>query len=178
MSSESERNWLKAELAESVNELRRFGWTIETGYQQKTFQEFVHARRHNPRGLDEAMVTVRFDDDGRLLLKKYVLPRGVQEWVECDSGAFSGFLSIGFEGLDKGGHFTRPTHCPCDKKRHRSLIRGGAFARRVAEEAGSNGLQRAYRCIWNPRSVHLSSKKNGEPIPGAYVVLEEGWRDR
>jgi hypothetical protein len=175
MPSESDRSWLKAALAESITELRQLGWTIETGYQRKTFQEFVHARKHNPRGLDESMVTARFGDDGRLLLKRYALPRGVQEWVECDEEAFTGFLSLGIDGLEKGENFTRPTHCPCDKKRHRSLIRGSAFARRVAQEAGSEGLQRAYRCDWNPRCVHLSSKKNGEPIPGAYVVLEEGW---
>lgn len=179
MSSELDRDWLRSELADSLTELRQLGWTIETGYQRKTFQEFAHARRANPRGLDESMVTARFDEDGRLLLKRYVLPRGVQEWVECDLEAFLGFLSDGIAGLDQGSHSTRPTYCPCDKKRHRSLIRGSAFARMVANEAGSNGLQRAYRCDWNPRSVHLSSKKKGslgESIPGAYVVLEEGWR--
>jgi len=179
MSSEVDRDWLKAELAGSIMELGQLGWSVETGYQRKTFQEFVHGRKANPRGLDEAMVTARFDDDGRLLLKMYVLQRGIPEWVECDQEAFFGFLASGADGLNKGSHFTRPTHCPCDKKRHRSLVRGEAFARMVAKEAGSDGLQRAYRCDWNPRCVHLSSKKKGllgEAIPGAYVVLEEGWR--
>jgi hypothetical protein len=178
MRSELERDWLKSELAGPVQELRQLGWTVETGYQRKTFQEFAHARHRNPLGLDESMVTARFDDDGRLLLKRYVLPRGVFEWIECDADAFLGFLKTGRDGLEAGEHFTRPTYCPCQKKRHRSLIRGDAFARKVASEAGSDGIQRAYRCDWNPRSVHLSSKKNGEPIPGAYVVLEEGWSSR
>lgn len=178
MRSELERDWLKSELAGSVQELRQLGWTVETGYLGKVFMEFAHARHHTPLGLDESMVTARFGDDGRLLLKRYVLPRGVFEWIECDADAFQGFLKGGVEGLDQGEHFTRPTYCQCEKKRHRSLIRGDAFARKVAKEAGSDGLQRAYRCLWNPRSVHLSSKKNGEPIPGAFVVLEEGWNNR
>ena len=176
MPTDLDRDWLKAELAESLTDLRRFGWTVETGYQRKIFQEFVHARHRNPLGIDESMVTARFDENGRLLLKRYVLPRGVPEWVECDGDAFLGFLTSGPEGLSNGGHFTRVTYCPCQKKRHRSVIRGDAFARRVAQEASSDGLQRAYRCDWNPRCVHLSSKRNGEPIPGAFVVLAEGWR--
>lgn len=178
MPSGSERDWLKAELAESLTDLRQFGWTVETGYQHKTFQEFAHGRHRNPLGLDESMVTARFKDDGRLELKRYALPRGVSEWIECDEEAFLGFLAEGEDGLGNGSHFTRPTYCPCEKKRHRSLIRGEAFARKVAQEAGTDALQRAYRCEWNARAVHLSSKKRGtlgEPIPGAYVVLAEGW---
>jgi len=171
----SEQHWLKARLAESLTELREAGWTIETGSQRKTSQEFVHARHRNPGGIDESMVTAQFDEDGRLILRRYVLPRGVSEWIECDEAAFRGFLEDGIGGLDEGLHRTRPTHCPCDKKRHRSLIRGDAFARRVAQEADSDGLQRAYRCDWNARAVHLSSKRNSRPIPGAYVVLNEGW---
>ncbi|HWB34799.1 MAG TPA: hypothetical protein VHA75_02125 [Rugosimonospora sp.] len=175
MHSGSERDWLKAELAESITDLSQFGWSVETGYPQRTFQEFAHGRHRNPLGLDESMVTARFLDDGRLEVKRYALPRGVAEWVECDREAFLGFLAEGESGLANGDHFTRPTYCPCDKKRHRSLIRGEAFARKVAQEAGTDALQRAYRCDWNARSVHLSSKKNGEPIPGAFVVLAEGW---
>lgn len=175
MHSASERDWLRAELAEPAVQLRQFGWTVEFGYQRKTYQEFLLARHRNLLGIDESMVTARFDDDGRLLLERYVLPRGVLEWIKCDEDAFLGFLEEGVPGLSDGGHFTRSTSCPCDKKSHRSVIRGDAFARKVAQEAGSDGLQRAYRCDWNPLSVHLSSKKNGEPIPGAYVVLNEGW---
>lgn len=175
MRTARDRDWLKAELAEPVTQLRQFGWTVEYGYLSRIFQEFAHARHRNALGIDEAMVTARFDDDGRLLLKRFVLPRGVYEWIECVEDAFLGFLDEGPSGLADGSHFTRVTYCPCEKKRHRSLIRGEGFARKVAQEAGSDGLQRPYRCVWNPRSVHLSSKKGGEPIPGAYVVLTEGW---
>lgn len=178
MPSGSDRDWLKAELAGSLEGFRQFGWNVETGHLKKTFQEFAHGRHRNPFGMDESLVTARFTDDGRLELKRYALPRGITEWIECDEAAFLGFLAEGETGLDKGSHFTRPTYCPCDKKRHRSVLRGEAFARRVAQEAGSDGLQRAYRCDWNARAVHLSSKKRGtlgEPIPGAYVVLAEGW---
>lgn len=178
MHSVSERGWLRARLDEPAVQLRRFGWTVDRGYHSRTNQEFLQARRANSLGLDEAMVTSGFGEDGRLLLKRYVLPRGVYEWITCDEDAFLGFLDEGVPGLDCGGHFTRPVRCPCEKKRHRSLIRGDGFARKVAQEAGSNGFQRAYRCVWNPLCVHLSSKEGGEPIPGAYVVLNEGWNAR
>lgn len=175
---QSDRDFLKARLAESVEELRRSGWTVETGSQSKTSQEFAHARRRIPGGIDEAMVTVQFGDNEWLDLKTYALPRGVYEWIQCDESSFWGFIDDGVEGLELGYHFPRPTHCPCGKKVHRSLIRGEGFARKVAQEAGVDALQRPYRCPWNARAVHLSSKKRGtlgEPIPGAYVVLTEGW---
>jgi hypothetical protein len=146
-----DQDWLKVKLAEAAEDLRQFGWTVEMGSQRKTSQEFAHARRRNPRGIDEAMVTARFGDNGWLELKRYALPRGMFEWID------------------------RPTYCQCDKKIHRSGIRAQAFARRVAQEAGTAALQREYRCDWNPRAFHLSSKRNSKPIPGAYVVLTEGW---
>jgi hypothetical protein len=175
MPSGSDRDWLKAELAEPATQLRRFGWAVEPGYHSRTEQEFLQARHGNPLGIDESMVTARFGGDGRLLLERYILPRGMPEWIKCDEDAFLGFLEEGISGLNDGRHFVSPTACPCDKKVHRSLLRGQAFARRVAAEAGSEGFQRAYRCVCNPRSVHLTSKEKGEPIPGAYVVLNQGW---
>lgn len=170
-----DQDWLKVKLAEAAEDLRQFGWTVEMGSQRKTSQEFAHARRRNPRGIDEAMVTARFGDNGWLELKRYALPRGMFEWIECDEDAFEGFSEEGAQGLEGGTYQDRPTYCQCDKKIHRSGIRAQAFARRVAQEAGTAALQREYRCDWNPRAFHLSSKRNSKPIPGAYVVLTEGW---
>jgi hypothetical protein len=171
----SDQEWLKAELAEYINELRQFRWTVETGSQKRTFQEWAHGKRRHSRGIDESMVTARFDDDGRLAVKRWALPCGRPDWFECDEEAFHGFAMEGEPGLVRGVHLPKAPFCPCDKKTHRSSVRAQAFARRVAQEAGTAAHQRDYRCDWNPRAFHLSSKKNGEPIPGAYVVLTEGW---
>lgn len=170
----SDEQTLRAELVDTIGQLRLNRWTIETGWQKKTSQVFVHARQAHHQGLDESMVTAR-REDGRPVLKWYVLPCGKPEWIECDEYSFEGFTEEGYSGLMRSTHEVRPTYCQCRKKVHRSGVRAQAFARRVAQEAGSETHQRNYRCDWNPRAFHLSSKRNGDPIPGAYVVLSEGW---
>lgn len=174
----SEQEWLRAELAEDIGQLSLNRWTIETGWQARTGQAFVHARFAHARGLDESMVTAHREEAGRLVLKRYALPAGKPEWIECDEYSFEGFLEEGTDGLMRSTHEARVTCCRCGKSVQRSLIRAQAFARKVAGEAGVTALQRPYRCEWNPRAFHLSSRKrSGEPIPGAYVVLAEGWNE-
>lgn len=178
MHSTTDRDLLKAEMAESLGLISSNRWTVETGWQKVTSQAFIHARKARPFGLDEAMVTARFSEDFRPVVKWYALPAGRPEWIECDEYSFEGFLEEGRPGLMRSTHEVRPTHCPCNKKLHRSAIRGQAFARKVAEEASTDVFQRVYRCGSNARAFHLSSKKlgsSGESIPGAYVVLSEGW---
>lgn len=170
----SDEQGLRAELADDIDQLRLNRWTIETGWQKKTSQVFVQGRQANLRGLDESMVTARYEN-GLTVAKRYALPRGRGEWIKCDEYSFEGFLEEGEPGLMRSTHEIWTTHCPCDKKLHRSAVRAQAFARRVAQEAGTGVLQRFYRCEWNARAFHLSSKKNSRPIPGAYVVLSEGW---
>jgi hypothetical protein len=171
----SDEQTLRAELAESIDQLRLNGWTIETGWQRKASEAFVHARQAHSRGLDESLVTARFGQNLRLELDRYALPCGKHEWIECDEYSFEGFLEEGAPGLLRSTHEVRRTHCRCGKKIHRSSIRAQAFARRVAQEAGADAFQRFYRCDENARAFHLSSKKNSIPIPGAYVVLKESW---
>jgi hypothetical protein len=171
----SDERILRAELDDIIGQLRLNRWTVETGWQKKTSQVFAQARQAHLLGLDESMVTARFDEDSRAVVKRYALPCGKTEWIECDEYSFEGFLEEGAPGLMRSTHEVCLTHCQCKKKTHRSAIRAQAFARRVAQEAGVDSLQRFYRCDWNARAFHLSSKKNNQPIPGAYVVLSDGW---
>jgi hypothetical protein len=170
-----DREVLRAELDEDIDQLRLNHWTIETGWQPKTSQAFVHARLAHLRGLDESMVISSFGADGVPKLERYALACGRSQWIECDEFSFEGFLQEGDSGLMRSTHEVSPAKCFCKKNQLMSAIRAQAFARRVASEAGVEALQRFYRCDDNPRIFHLSSKKDGEPIPGAFVRLPEGW---
>lgn len=175
MRSEQER--LDGELAEAEELLRQSRWMTRRGSHDRIFQEWVRAKRNHSRGVDEALVTAHFTTDGRLVLEKYALPCGRPDWIECDADAFAGYAADGESGLVHGVHRSVNTRCNCEKKIHHSEIRAQAFSRMVAAEAGALARQRDYSCDWNARAFHLSSKRGGRPIPGAYVVLPDGWHD-
>lgn len=171
----SEQEQLDSELAEAENLLRQLRWTVHRGSHDRIFQSWVRARRTHPRGVDEALVTAHFTEDGQLIVEKYALPCGKPDWIECDTAAFEGYAADGEPGLASGSHRMAATWCACGKRIHHSELRAQAFSRRVAKEAGATALQRDYSCDRSARVYHLSSKKGGRPIPGAYVVLADGW---
>lgn len=173
----SEQEWLDSELTEIEEGLRQLRWMTRRGSHDRIFQEWIRAKRNHSRGVDEALVTAHFTSDGRLVLERYALPCGRSDWIECDEAAFTGYRDDGEPGLVRGVHGPAMTRCSCGKRIHHSEIRAQAFSRMVAAEAGTAVRQRDYACEWNARIFHLSSKRDGRPIPGAYVVLPDGWKD-
>lgn len=108
-------------------------------------------------------------------MELYALPSIRQEWLKCDEAAMAGYLEHGDIGLVRGNTVQKEARCDCKKRIHRSGLRASLFAKMVADHADAEALQRYYMCEWSTRVFHLSSKKNGRPIPGAYVTLPSGW---
>ena len=117
-------------------------------------------------GVDEALVTVRMGVHGDIVWRFYALPHDAPEWLRCDRVAFDEFLVSG--RTDVGRAKFKRTVCACGKIVHRSGIRARRYALKLSREFGTTE-QRSYRCPENIRASHLSSKRNGVPIPGAFI---------
>lgn len=158
---------LTVALAELHDEFRQRRW-LSRGIVREARREvfYEHIRRLADGGVDEALVTVRMGAQGSIVWRFYALPAGQPEWLRCDRTAFEGFLSSG--RTDVGRAKAKRTMCACGKLIHRSGIRARRHARKLSEEYGTTE-QRSYRCEENIRAFHLSSKRNGVPIPGAFI---------
>lgn len=165
---------LKLRLAQDEAVLRQLGWIVEWGRQSSHKRIFLHARRRGPGITDEVMITVKLSKDGMSSQKKrYILPRISREWLKCNETSFWGFIHNGSSGILKEGTRKQPSICECKKFTHVALSRARRSAEEIKIKYGTGALQRAYRCAINIRAFHLTSHRNGKPIPGAYAYFDK-----
>jgi hypothetical protein len=162
---------LTAALADYRKEFDQRRWRTSERFWSRSKMAFIRAKKKHARGTDEALVTSRIVEGGRVQARRYVLLHDEEEWRACDQDAFEGYLEDGPCGLKRGKSRHKRTFCNCGRRIHRSSGRAWNHAKWMARQYGKSGVQRPYQCPENPRAVHLTAQRKGsrELIPDAYI---------